>query len=303
MSKILLNKIKKLKTEKNAFIAAHIYQPPEIQEMADYVSDSLDLAKIVRQTKAEIILFCGVKFMAETAKILAPDKKILACDLTATCPMAHMVTEKEIKELKKKYPQASVVTYVNSTTTLKALADFCCTSANAKKIIAQIKTSEIIFAPDQNLGKYLESQFLDKKFILTSGYCPCHHHISLASLQKKQKAHPEAKILAHPECPPAILNQADFIGSTTQIINFAAQDFDPKTFLIATEKGTLHALHQKAPQHQFVLADDQLICPDMKKTSLLKVYETLLKENSAIEVDQVSAQKAIQAIENMFSLT
>ena len=239
-----------LKKERNAVILAHLYQWPEVQELADFVGDSLDLSRKAQETKADVIVFCGVWFMAQTAKILNPEKTVLLPRPDAGCPMADMVTPEDVWELKKKHPQAAVVCYVNSSAEVKAASDICCTSSNAVSVVSSLREEEIIFVPDRNLGHYV-SQFLpDKRFILFNGFCPTHDRITPEDVEKARSARPGASVLVHPECRPEVVQKADFAGSTAQIIEYAAAS-DKKEFIIGTESGVLHRLKQLCPNKNF----------------------------------------------------
>lgn len=294
-----IEEIQKLKQQKNAIILAHYYQPDEIQEIADYVGDSLGLARKAADNDAEMIIFCGVKFMAETAAILSPDKKVILPEILASCPMALMAKATDVVKLKEKHPDAAVVTYVNSTADVKAVSDICCTSSNALNIVKKIPEKKIIFVPDQNLGHYIGTQVPEKEIILWDGYCPTHHKILPEMVEKTKEKYPKAKILAHPESRPQVLDLADFIGSTTQIIEHATNSNDNE-FIIITEKGILYELKKRSPQKKFHIIDEVLsTCPNMKKTNLAKLYKALNEEKYHIIVTDDIANRAKKAIERM----
>jgi len=290
--------ILELKTKRNAVILSHLYQPPEVQDIADFVGDSLDLSRQARNTKADVIVFCGVSFMAETAKILNPDKIVLLPELGAGCPMADMVTSKDVEQLRKKHPGAAVVCYINSSAEVKAVSDICCTSSNAIKVVASLKEDEIIFVPDRNLGHFVSRFLPGKRFILFDGYCPIHNDIAPADLEKVLALHPDAQILAHPECIPAVVDQADFVGSTAKIIQYAAKS-DKEKFIIGTESGVLHRLRQLCPEKQFYALHTTMVCPNMKKTTLASVYDALERLQFKIELEEQLRKKAFVSIDRM----
>ena len=243
-------KILQLKKEKNAVILAHYYAPAEAQEVADYVGDSFYLAKIAKKSTADIIVFCGVSFMGESAKILNPDKKVLMPDLTADCPMAHMVKPGQIQKMREKYEDLAVVCYINSTAELKCQSDVCVTSSNAIKIVRASPNKNIFFIPDRILGRYVASQVPEKNIIINSGYCPIHASITVEQLKKVKAEHPNAPILIHPECEPELLRISDYIGSTAELINYVA-DSPLDEFIICTEDGVDYKLVTDYPEKKF----------------------------------------------------
>lgn len=301
MKEELKAKIKKLKKEKNAVILAHNYQLDEIQEVADYIGDSLALSKIAMNVKEDIIVFCGVRFMAETAKILSPNKKVILPVLDAGCPMADMVTAKQLKDVKKDYPNATVVCYVNSSAEVKAESDICCTSSNAINVINSIKSNQILFVPDQNLGSYVAKQVKDKEIVLWQGFCIVHNRVMIENFKHTREKNPCAPMLVHPECRPEIVEQADFIGSTSEIIN-KVKELEDKKIIIGTEKGILYTLKKQNTDKEFILLSDKLTCTNMKKITIGDVLHSLENETNNIEVDEIIRNKAYNALKKMILL-
>lgn len=301
IQKIQIEKIMELKKKHNAVIIAHLYQNPEIQDIADFVGDSLDLSRKAKDTDADVIVFCGVSFMAETAKILSPDKIVLLPEIHAGCPMADMVTAEDVLEHKAKHPGAAAVCYVNSSAEVKAVCDICCTSSNAVKVVSSLSEKEIIFVPDKNLGHYVSRFVPDKKFIFHNGFCPTHNKITKEDVEKVRKIRPNTKILVHPECPPEVVDMADFAGSTAQIIDYAVKS-DDQEFIIGTESGVLHRLHQLCPEKRFFTLHAAMVCPNMKKTSLSSVLEALEKMQYQIELDEDVIKKASVSLNRMLSI-
>lgn len=293
--------IRRLKEEKNAVILAHYYAPDEVQEIADHVGDSYYLAKIAKQSEAEMIVFCGVKFMGESAKILNPKKKVVMPNIIADCPMAHMVNEGKIAEMREKYEDLAVVCYINSTTELKCQSDVCVTSSNAVKIVKALESKNIFFIPDKNLGAFVAEQIPEKNIILNDGCCPIHTKIQAAELLKEKEAHPMAKVLSHPECTKEILNLSDFIGSTADIIAFAKAD-EAQEFIICTEKGVTFKLQSDSPQKKFYYPAPAPCCADMKLNTLEAVLSVLEKENNEILVDEAIREKALKPLNKMLEL-
>lgn len=291
--------IQRLKKERKALILAHFYQWGEIQDIADVVGDSLELAKAARDAKEEVIVLCGVRFMAETAKILNPEKTVLLPAIEAGCPMADMITADDVLRLREEHPNAAVICYVNSDIAVKAVSDVCCTSSNALKIAQSLCEEEIIFVPDQCLGGYI-SQFLpEKRFILAKGFCPTHHRIKLEDIIAARKALPNARLLVHPECMPDVVALADFVGSTAQIITEAIRS-DAKEFLIGTKEGVLHRLNALCPDKKFYNTGRTQICPNMKKTRLEDVLFALEQMRHEITVEETLAQQALKSLKRMF---
>lgn len=277
-------KIQQLKEEKNAVILAHYYVHDEVQEVADYIGDSFYLSKIATTVDADTIVFCGVSFMGESAKILNPEKTVLMPDENADCPMAHMADIHKIEELRKEYSDLAVVCYINSTAELKKYSDVCVTSSNALKIVKALPNQNIFFIPDENLGRYVASKVPEKNFIFNDGYCHVHAAIEADQVKKAKEAKPEAEFLVHPECRTEILELADFIGSTSEIIDYATQS-DCKEFIIGTELGVLYELKQRNPEKSFYSAGSAQCCPNMKKVSLEKIVHVLETGANAVEVD------------------
>ena len=293
--------IRSLKKEKEAIILAHYYVPPEVQKIADYIGDSFYLSKVAASTDAKVLVFCGVSFMGESAKILNPDKTVLMPDDTADCPMAHMADIEKIKELRRQYEDLAVVCYINSTAELKSYSDVCVTSANALKIVKALPNRHILFIPDENLGRYIASQVPEKHFLFNDGRCPVHAKVTAEAVKKTKEAHPEAKLLVHPECVPEVLALADYIGSTSGIIQYASES-DNTSFIICTEEGVLHELKEKNPQKTFYMAKDPFQCPDMKKITLEKVYTVLKDASDPVEVDPGLAAASMPPLRRMLEL-
>jgi len=301
MERDLVQEILKLKKEKNAIILAHFYQPGIIQELADFVGDSYYLSEIARDCKEEVIMFCGVRFMAESAKILSPQKTVLMPCASAGCSMADMANGKALVELKEKYPEAYVVCYINSTYNVKAHCDVAVTSSSALKILKNIPNKQIMFLPDRNLGGYISEFFPEKEFILWDGFCRCHNKISRDDILKEKEKHKDAKVLVHPECTKEIRDIADYIGSTSGIIDYATNN-EGNEFIIGTEEGILHELNKKNPNKSFFIPGDSICCQDMKKTTLENLYESLLNMHNEIKLDEDIRVKALRSLENMHIL-
>ena len=300
MTNQLSEKILKLKKEKNAIILAHLYQIPEIQEIADYVGDSYYLSQVARDAKEDLIIFCGVKFMAESAKVLSPEKTVILPAPNAGCPMADMAEVEDVEEMIEKYPDAFKVCYINSSYEVKAICDASVTSSSALKIIKNIPNKQILFLPDQNLGGYISEFFPEKEFILWRGFCPTHHRITAEDIIKAKEEHPNVKVLSHPECSKEVRDLSDYIGSTSGIINYATECED-KEFIIATEEGVLHQLKKKNPDKKFYFPE-VMVCPNMKKTSLQDVYDALDGKKEEVILDEEIRKKALTSLENMHKL-
>jgi len=297
----LIEKINKLKKEKNAIVLAHTYQNVEIDEVADFSGDSLFLSQQAAKTNADIIVFAGVYFMAETAKILSPKKKVLLPDLEAGCAMADKINLKQLREFKNKYPNIPVVCYVNSTAEVKAESDICCTSANAVNVVKSLNVKEVLFAPDKNLGRYVESQLNGVNVITYDGYCPIHHEISVQDVKKQKEMYPQALVMVHPECQKDITEMADFVGSTTAIIK-AVKESSNKEFIIVTEKGVVDRLKRDCPEKRFILIKSSAICHSMKLVTLENILSVLEKENNEIIVPEKIAKLAVNAIDKMVKI-
>ena len=294
-------KILQLKKEKNAVILAHYYAPAEAQEVADYVGDSFYLAKIAKKSTADIIVFCGVSFMGESAKILNPDKKVLMPDLTADCPMAHMVKTGQIQKMREKYEDLAVVCYINSTAELKCQSDVCVTSSNAIKIVRALPNKNIFFIPDRNLGRYVASQVPEKNIIINSGYCPIHASITVEQLKKVKAEHPNAPILIHPECEPELLEISDYIGSTAELIDYVAGS-PLDEFIICTEDGVDYKLITDNPEKKFYYPNPHPCCADMKLNTLQNILSVLEKEDKEVFVDETVARNAWKPLDRMLEL-
>lgn len=299
-NRVLKERLMQLKKERNAIILAHYYQRDEIQEVADFRGDSFLLAQKAAQTDADVIVFCGVHFMGESAKILAPNKTVLIPDERAGCPMADMVNAEGLSELKRKHPKAKVVTYINSSAEVKAVTDICCTSSNAVKVVNSLDADEIIFAPDKNLGRYVQ-QFTDKKIILWEGYCNTHDLLTLKDVEAMKAKYPNAQFVAHPECRPEVAAVADFVGSTTAILKYC-RETDCDEFIIGTEDGTGYQLRKDSPHKKFYFASKYLVCPNMKVNNLKKVVRALETMQPQIYVPPAIADKARQALERMLQV-
>ncbi len=297
----LMEMIKEERKKKPFLILVHNYQRGEIQDIGDYVGDSLGLSQKAAQTDESIIIFCGVYFMAETAYILNPTKKVILPELEAGCPMADMISAKSLRQMKAEYPEAKVVCYVNSTAEVKAESDICCTSSNAIKVVQSVDSEQIIFIPDKNLGKYI-SRFSDKEIILWEGFCPTHHKIKLEQVKKVKKEHPGVVFLAHPECRPEVLDEADFIGSTSQIFN-KAREIKEREILIGSEIGMKHRLEKENPGKVFYFPSKETICPNMKLITLEKVLSSLRNLEPVVTVPEEIRKKSYKAVEKMLEIT
>lgn len=298
----IIEKIKKLKKEKNAVILAHCYQNMEIDEVADYVGDSLYLSQMAAKTDADIIIFAGVYFMAQTAKILSPDKKVLLPRLESGCLMADMVNLEQLREFKAKHPNIPTVCYINSTAEVKSECDICCTSSNALKIVDSLNAEKILFLPDTYLGKWVESQLKGVEVITYPGYCPTHLRIKPEDIIEMRKKYPNAKVLTHPECHKSVADISDYVGSTTGIMKYAKES-DAKQFIIATEKGVYDRLKRDLPNKEFVMVRENIICPNMKWHTLEDIYNALTYEQHEINVDKELAQKALGCIDRMLEVS
>jgi quinolinate synthase len=297
----LQDEIRRKKEEKDVVILAHYYQQPEIQDIADIVGDSLELSRVAAAAPQGTILFCGVRFMAETAKILSPDKKVLTPYPQAGCLLADMADPQQLEKAKKAHPTAQVVAYVNVYAEIKALADIICTSANARKVVEEIEGDKILFVPDRNLGAYHARRVKGKDVLLWDGYCPIHEKITLASIDRVKKQHPDALVIVHPECPPKVTEQADFVGSTSQLLRFVEHS-DAKCFIVGTEEGILHQMRKKAPDKDFLLPDPRPVCDQMKMITLERVYTSLKEDIYPVTVEETIRVKAEQAIRRMLEL-
>ncbi len=312
---MLVEKINKLKKEKNAVILAHCYQNIEVDEVADFVGDSLYLSQKAAETDADIIVFAGVFFMAQTAKILSPDKKVLLPRMESGCLMADMINLEQLREFKSKHPGLPVVCYINSTAEVKSECDICCTSSNAIRVVKSLNAPKVLFCPDTYLGKWVETQLDGVEVITYPGFCPTHLRIRPEDITSARKEHPDALVLAHPECHKEVLTLVDFVGSTSQIMDFAIKSPEKK-FIIATEKGVVDRLQRdnsqpitsgqtnicketKKPEKEFILIKEDIICPNMKWHTLADIYNALACEEHEITVNPEIAAKAVGSIERM----
>ncbi|SPD73749.1 Quinolinate synthase A [uncultured Desulfobacterium sp.] len=301
-TKSLQEEIRRLVGQKNAIILAHNYQPPEIQDVADLCGDSLELSIKASKTDADVIVFCGVHFMAETASILCPDKKILLPKLDAGCPMADMITAKTLGEIRQKRPELVVISYVNTTADVKAQTDICCTSANVIQVVNSVDPAmEIFMTPDKNLAQYARKNS-DRRISFWDGYCPIHNSLTPGQVMKVKKAHPEAVFLAHPECPPEVLALADLIKSTSGMLSFVSQS-DKKEFIIGTEIGIIHPMSKANPGKMLIPADPDMICRQMKKISLTDMIGALNEMQPEVKVPEDIRLKAKGAVDRMLAIS
>lgn len=292
--------IKELKKKHNAIILAHNYQIPEVQDIADFLGDSLDLAMKATKTDAKNIIFCGVDFMAQSAKILNADKNVIIPDIEAECPMANMVDQNDLKKLKNEHPDAEVVAYINTTAETKTLSDICCTSANGEKVVKSLFSKKVIFIPDRNLGLYVQRFVKDKEMILWPGICPTHHKIRKEELLKLKEKHRNAEILVHPECRPEVIDISDQAFSTTGMVNHA-KNSDTKEFIIGTEKELCYRLKKENPGKTFYPLKTA-ICPNMKKITLEKVLNSLKTLEPRIQLPEEIMKKAKQPLQRMMEV-
>jgi quinolinate synthase len=297
----LTREIQKLKQDRNALILAHNYQLDEVQAVADHVGDSFYLSKVAATIDCEVIVFCGVRFMAETAKILSPDKVVLLPESDAGCPLADTITAEDVGDLKRRHPGAPVVCYINSSAEVKALSDVCCTSSNAVKVVASLPAAKVIFVPDANLGAYVARHLPAKELVLWNGCCVTHAKVAPRDILAAREKYPAAKILVHPECAPAVVKMADFAGSTADIIRYAANSPAP-VLVIGTEVGVLGAIKATRPEKHIFLLHPGLVCPNMKKTRLQSIHDALRQNRYPITVDEATAGRAKQAIARMLGV-
>jgi len=297
----LQDRIRALKQRRNAVILAHNYQPDEIQAVADFTGDSLELARMCARNNADVVVFCGVWFMAETAAILNPGKTVLIPDPSAGCPMADMITGEQLRALRAEHPGAKVVCYVNSTAEVKAGSDICCTSSNAQAVVRSMGDVPVIFVPDRHLGSYT-AEMLGKPLILWPGFCPTHQRLALPEIEALRTAHPGATVMVHPECPKPVRDAADLVLSTGQMCRHAKTS-PQRTFIVGTEQGILYRLRAENPDKAFHPVNDRLLCPNMKKTSLEKVLWSLEDLQHRVTVDPAIAVRARRAIEAMLAVT
>ncbi|QJA06293.1 quinolinate synthase NadA [Thermosulfurimonas marina] len=293
--------IRRLAKDRKALILAHNYQPPEIQDIADLVGDSLELSLKAAQTEAEVIVFCGVLFMAETAHIVSPEKIVLFPAPQACCAMASMITPEDVRALREAHPGAPVVTYVNSYAEVKAESDICCTSANVVRVIATLPEKEIICLPDMNLAQYAQRFFPDKKIIYFEGFCPFHHLLTPEEVKRAKEAHPEALFIAHPECRPEVIDLADHVASTSGMLKFCRES-EHREFIIGTEVGLLYPLRKQNPDKKFYPASENMVCEAMKLTTLELVYQALEKMEPRVEVPEDIRKRALRAVKRMLEI-
>jgi len=293
--------IEALKKERDAIILAHNYQRPEVQDIADYTGDSLELSRTAAQTNAKVILFCGVQFMAETAAILSPDKTVLLPVKEAGCPLADMATPEQLRRAREEHPDAVIVSYINTTAAVKAESDLCCTSANAVQVVNSLKAGEIIFVPDRNLGRYV-ARNSDKEIILWQGWCPTHITLYAADVLKPRREYPHACFMAHPECFPEVLELADEIASTSGMLAYASHS-EADQFIVGTEMGLIHGLQKQNPGREFYSPTEYLICPTMKMTTLERVRLALETMESVVTVPEEIRVKARKALDAMLAVS
>lgn len=302
----LIDEIHELAKERNAIILAHNYQMSDVQDVAHFVGDSLGLAIEAQKTDSDLIIFCGVHFMAESAKIMNPEKKVLLPNLSAGCSLADSITPESLEDWKRRYPDHTVVTYVNSSADVKAMSDICCTSANAVSIVRSLPNNKILFTPDRNLGRWVKNQVPEKEIAIYDGACPTHDVLRGANVTKTKSAFPDAVIIAHPECRQDIIEIADEVCSTTAMLGRIAKYPDVKTFIVATENGIIHQMKKRYPDKEFVMADGcigcRLHCPYMKMITLADVKRSLVEDKFEIEVEPDVMEGARLALERMLAV-
>ena len=297
----IADEINKLKKEKNAVILAHYYVNPEVQDSADYIGDSFYLSKVAVELTEQTIVFCGVSFMGESAKVLNPGKTVLMPDASADCAMAHMADTDTIRKIREQYEDLAVVCYINSTAELKEHSDVCVTSANAVKIVKALPNKNIFFIPDRNLAHFVAEQVPEKNFVYNEGYCPVHEKMSVAEIRKAKKMYPEAEVLSHPECPKAVLELSDYIGSTTGIIDYAGQS-NSREFIICTENGVRHKLENDYPEKKFYFTETEPVCEDMKTITLEKILHVLKTGENEVRVSDERRENSRKPLERMLEL-
>lgn len=302
----LIGEIRRLKKERNAIILSHLYERIEVQDIADYHGDSLGLSQIAARTDADVIVFCGVHFMAETAKLLSPEKTVYLANPNAGCPMADMITREELVRFKAEHPGLPVVAYVNTSAEVKAEADYCCTSANAVEVVRfaaqETGQNEILFVPDKHLGAFVQQNLPEIRLICWEGFCPTHLRMNPEDVVKLKKEHPDAQVLVHPECDQPMKDMADFIGSTTAIVK-AAKESNARTFIICTEDGVSQRLSQDCPEKTFITPTRaSAVCPNMKLTRLENIYKSLNGDNEPIEIPDEVADRARRCIDSMMRI-
>ncbi|SHJ34557.1 quinolinate synthetase [Malonomonas rubra DSM 5091] len=297
----LKQQIKQLAAERNALLMAHNYQRDEVQEIADVTGDSLALSMEAAKTDKDVIVFCGVHFMAESAAILAPEKTVLLPREDAGCPMADMITDEQLRQFKAEHPDGVVVTYVNSTAAVKAESDICCTSSNAINVARSLEAKKLLMVPDRNLGRFIAKHVPEKECICWEGYCPTHDRLSVEEIRQAKAEHPDAVFMAHPECTPEILDMADHICSTSGMYEYAKTN-PAKTFIVGTENGILWRLKVENPEKEFIMPSRRLVCPNMKLTSLEDILKCLQTLEPRITVDETTREKAKQSLDRMLAV-
>ena len=296
----LVEKISALRKRRNAVILVHNYQRGEVQDIADFVGDSLELSRNAAKTTADVIVFCGVHFMAETASIVCPNKVVLLPDVNAGCPMADMITPERLRAKKKEHPQAAVVCYVNSSAAVKAESDICCTSTNAVEVVESLDAPEILFIPDQYLGHYVSTR-TDRKLILWPGFCPTHVRIEPEKIKELKQEYPQARVVVHPECRPEVIALADEVSSTSGMCRYARRE-EVREMIVGTEAGIIHRLTKENPGKRFIPVSEQAICPNMKLTTLEKVLWSLEEMSPEVKVPEEIRLKAIAAVDRMLKI-
>ena len=298
----IAEKINRLKKQKNAIILSHCYQPVEVDLVADYVGDSLSLSQVASKANADIIVFAGVYFMAQTAKLLSPNKKVLLPQIEAGCRMADMLSFQQLKDFRAQNPNIPLICYVNSTAEVKAECDICCTSSNAVEIVKSLNVNKVAFVPDTYLGKWVEKQLGNVEIITYPGFCPTHLKIRPSDIENARKKYPDALVLVHPECHMSVSDIADYVGSTTGIMNFV-KNSDKKSFIIATEQGVADRLKRDYPEKEIIPIKENIVCPNMKMTSLADILNVLENENNEITVEAEIAQKAVKCLNAMLEVS
>lgn len=294
-------RIVQLKREKNAVILAHYYTSAAVQAIADYTGDSFYLSQKAAESEADVIIFCGVRFMGESAKILCPEKKVYLPDCTADCPMAHMASVAGVQKIRSEVEDVAVVCYINSSAALKAASDICVTSSNALKIVRALPQKNIYFIPDGNLGRYVEGQCPQKKFYFSDGFCPVHARLAVKDVLAAKKAHPGVKVLVHPECRAEVVALADYAGSTKGMIDFATAS-EERAFIVGTEEGIFYELKKRNPEKEFFLLTSDMVCSDMKKIDLQSVLEALEGKRAEVELPSENILAARASLERMLAL-
>lgn len=297
----LTEEIQNLKKEKDAVILAHYYVPGDVQDVADYIGDSFYLSKVATELDHKVIVFAGVEFMGESAKILNPKKRVFLPDATADCPMAHMVDAKKIQEVREQYPDVAVVCYINSTAEIKTYSDVCVTSSNAVKIVKNLPNHDIFFIPDQHLGRYVAEQVPEKHVILNDGYCPRHHEMTVEQVREARVAHPHALFLAHPECPKCVLDEAEYVGSTSGIIDYVVEH-EAKEYIIGTVDGVFHEIEKRCPDKKLYRVKQEQTCMDMTKVTLEKVKACLETECNEVFISEEVRGKAMAPLTRMLEM-